>query len=445
MQKTAAVILAAGKGTRMKSKLPKILHTVCNKPMIERVLNSVANAEIERSIVVVGFEGDKIKTALADKKFESMQFEFADQTEQLGTGHAVMQTEQALKNFDGTVLILCGDTPLLKSETLKKFVDEHNSKNSSASVMTMEIPNPAGYGRIIRSADGSFEKIVEEKDADDEQKKIHEVNSGIYCFDSKKLFDALKKITNDNVQKEYYLPDTLEILKSEGEKISCVTIENPDETRGINSRQQLTDAEKIMYRWKIDELMDSGVTISDPNSTFIDPEVEIGMDTIILPNAFIEGNSKIGEDCIIGPFVQIQNAVVENSVKMGPFVHLRPGTVIKNQVKIGNFVEVKNSVIGIGSKLPHLQYIGDTDMGSNVNVGCGTVTCNYDGKKKYRTTIGDDVFIGCNTNLVAPVEIENGAYLAAGGTITKNVPSKNLAIARSRQINFDNWVDKRDQ
>ena len=441
MSEIAAVILAAGKGTRMKSKLPKILHPICHRPMIERVLDAVSKTGISRAVVVVGFGGDKIKSHLEGKSFGSMKIEFVDQTEQLGTGHAVMQTEKFFNGFTGKILVTCGDTPLLKSETLKKFVED--STNSSASVMTTDLDDATGYGRVIRDQDGSFAKIVEHKDANESERAIREINAGVYCFDSRKLFDALKKITNQNAQGEYYLPDTLAILKSEGESISCIKISDSNETLGINSRKQLADAEKIMYQWKNLELMDSGVTISDPDSTFIDPEVEIGIDTTILPGTIIEGNSKIGEDCVIGAYIYIQDSIVENGVKMGPFVHLRPGTRIESEVKIGNFVEVKNSTIGKESKLPHLQYIGDTDMGSRVNVGCGTVTCNYDGKKKYRTKIGDDVFIGCNSNLVAPVEIENGAYLAAGGTITKNVPADNLAIARARQVNFENWNDRR--
>lgn len=441
MSESVAVILAAGKGTRMKSKLPKILHPICNRPMIERVLESVANAGISRSIVVVGFEGDRIRRALDGKSFGAMQLEFVDQTEQLGTGHAVMQTESKLAGFDGRILVTCGDTPLLKSETLRRFIEE--SKNSTASVMTTDLDDATGYGRVIRAIDGSFSKIVEHKDASESERSIREINAGVYVFDSRRLFDSLKKIRNENSQGEYYLPDTLAILKSEGESISCVKIEDSLETLGINSRKQLAEAEKIMYRWKNLELMESGVTISDPDSTFIDPEVEIGIDTKIFPNVIIEGNSKIGEDCELLPFLHIQNATLHDGIKIGPFVHLRPGTTIESEVKIGNFVEVKNSIIGRESKLPHLQYIGDTDMGERVNVGCGTVTCNYDGKQKYRTKIGDDVFVGCNTNLVAPVEVESGAYIAAGGTITKKVPSNNLAIARARQINFENWNDRR--
>ena len=321
------------------------------------------------------------------------------------------------------------------------------------------MPDATGYGRIIRAEDGSVERIVEQKDADDEQKKIREINSGIYCFDIKTLFKALESVTNDNAQGEYYLTDVLEIIKLGGDKISAVTAEDFTETLGINSRQQLAVAEKILRRRKNDQLMADGVTLMDPSSTFIDSNVEIGRDTVIYPFTWIEGNTKIGTDCAIGPNSRLQNMTVGNrvtaqfiyghdcevgdDVTIGPYVHLRPGTKISNKVKIGNFVEVKNSNIGEGSKLPHLQYLGDCDMGSNVNVGCGTVTCNYDGKKKYRTTIGDNVFVGCNTNLVAPVEVEEGAYIAAGSTITTKVPKNNLAIGRARQKNFPDWNDRR--
>ena len=446
------LILAAGKGTRMKSKLPKVLHKVGGKPMIQHVIDAARGAGSSREVVVIGSGA-----ALVKKTIQNV--EFVLQEEQLGTGHAVLSAKENFKGSEGTVLILCGDTPLLTSKLLKNFTAAHDASKCAATVLTAKMPNATGYGRIIRDTDGTFKKIVEEKDATDLEKKIHEVNAGVYCFDVKKLFGALEKVNNDNAQGEYYLPDALTILLDAGEKIGAFRADYADETIGINSRVQLAAADKVFRMKKNNELMDEGVTILDPNTTFIDIDVKIGQDTIIHPNTYIEGNTTIGEDCTIGPNIRFVNMKVGNKVTahfsycheaeicdgvtLGPYVHLRPGTTIGENVKIGNFVEVKNSVVGEGSKLPHLQYIGDTDMGSGVNVGCGTVTCNYDGKKKYRTTIGDNAFIGCNTNLVAPVKVEDGAYIAAGSTITKDVPKDNLAIARARQTNIEVWDDKR--
>ena len=448
------IILAAGKGTRMKSDLPKVLHKVCGKPMLQHVIDAAKAVGSSRELVVIGSGAELVQQSIQN-------VEFVMQTEQLGTGHAVLCTREALKNVDDTVMILCGDTPLLTSELLSKLAEEHARSGAKATVLTAIMPDAAGYGRIVRAEDGSVEKIVEHKDASDEEKKIREINSGIYCFDIKTLFGALEQVTNDNAQGEYYLTDVLEIIKSKGEKLNAVAADDFTETLGINSRQQLAVAEKILRRRKNDQLMADGVTLMDPSSTFIDIDVEIERDTVIYPFTWIEGKTKIGKDCAIGPNSRLQNMTVGarvtaqfiyghdceigDDVTIGPYVHLRPGTKIGNRVKIGNFVEVKNSNIGEGSKLPHLQYLGDCDMGSNVNVGCGTVTCNYDGKKKYRTTIGNNVFVGCNTNLVAPVEVEDGAYIGAGSTITTKVPKDNLAIARARQKNFPDWNDRRKQ
>ena len=385
--------------------------------------------------------------------------EFVLQAEQLGTGHAVLCTKEKFANATGTVLVLCGDTPLFTGELLKNFVDKHSETNAAATVLTAEMPDASGYGRIIREDDGTFKKIVEHKDADSYERQINEVNAGIYCFDIQKLFNALTKVKNENAQGEYYLPDVLTILKSEGEKINAVIADDYKQTLGINSRVQLAEADKILRQRKNIELMNNGVTIINPDTTYIDAEVEIGQDTIIYPNTFIEGKTKIGENCAIGPNSRLQNMTIGNNVQaqfcychdaeicddviLGPYVHIRPNSKISAKVKIGNFVEVKNSNIGEGSKLPHLQYIGDTDMGAGCNMGCGTITVNYDGKKKFRTAIGDNVFVGCNSNLVAPVTVEDGAYIAAGSTITENVPKNNLAVARSRQVNKSNWKDKR--
>ena len=446
------LILAAGKGSRMKSKTPKVLHKVGGKPMLQYVIEAAKKIGSSREVVVIGSGAELVEQTITG-------VEFVLQAEQLGTGHAVLSAKEKFADFKGTVLILCGDTPLLTSKLLKSFTDAHEKSGCAATVLTAVMPDATGYGRVTRKEDGSFKKIVEDKDATDEEKKIREVNAGVYCFDAQKLFGSLEKVGNDNAQGEYYLPDVLPILKEAGEKIGAFKAEYCIETIGINTRSQLAAADKALRMQKEQELMEAGVTIIDPNTTFIDGDVKIGQDTIIYPNTYIEGNTVIGEDCAIGPNVRFTDMKVGNKVTvqfsycheaeildgvtLGPYVHIRPGTTIGQNVKIGNFVEVKNSTIGKGTKLPHLQYIGDSDVGSNVNIGCGTVTCNYDGKQKHLTTIGDNAFIGCNTNLVAPVTVEEGAYIAAGSTITKDVPKNNLAVARSRQVNIEVWNDKR--
>lgn len=446
------IILAAGKGTRMKSKLPKVLHKVGGKPMLQHVIDAAKSAGSTREVVIIGSGAELVKQNFSD-------VEFVLQAEQLGTGHAVLCAKEKFAESDGNVMILCGDTPLFTGELLKNLINAHEKFNAAATVLTAIMPDPKGYGRIIRADGVDFEKIVEDKDATFEQKKIREVNTGIYCFKVKKLFAALSKVKNENSQGEYYLPDVLEILRADGGKICAVVAEDYRETLGINSRIQLAEADKIMRQRKNSALMLEGVTIIDPSTTYIDFDVEVGQDTIIYPNTYLEGKTKIGVDCVIGPNVRFTDMIVGDGVKaqfsycheaeiddnvvLGPYVHIRPNTKISRNVKIGNFVEVKNSNIGEGSKLPHLQYIGDCDMGAGCNIGCGAITVNYDGKKKFRTTIGDNVFVGCNSNLVAPVTLENNAYVGAGSTITKKVPENNLAIARARQTNYDNWDDKR--
>ena len=451
--KVTTIILAAGKGTRMKSSLPKVLHKVCGRPMLEHVIETAKKAGSEREVVIIGSGAEEVQKNITG-------VEFALQVEQLGTGHAVLMAKDKVHDTDGVVMILCGDTPLITSDLLTKFIESHNQSKAAATVLTALMPDATGYGRIVRNQSGTVDKIVEHKDASEEELQIHEVNAGIYCFDKKILFDSLDKVTNDNAQGEYYLTDVLGIIRNQGLVINAMISNDFTQILGINSRQQLALAERILRQRKNFELMDSGVTILDPDSTFIDYDVKVGRDTTILPFTYIENGTTIGENCSIGPNCRLQNtkigsnvtlqfvyahdAEVDDDVIMGPYVHLRPGTKIGKKVKIGNFVEVKNSNIGEGSKLPHLQYIGDTDVGENVNIGCGTVTCNYDGKKKFRTVVGDNVFIGCNTNLVAPVKVSDNAYIAAGSTITQDVPENNLAIARSRQVNKSNWSDKRN-
>ena len=452
MSKMVAVILAAGKGTRMRSKLPKVLHKVGGKPMLEHVMTAAETAGADKSIVVVGFESEQVA------EFIGTRAQIAVQAEQLGTGHAVMQTADLLKDFSGTVMIICGDTPLLDSCELKKFYLEHQASGAAATVLTAIMDNPAGYGRILRDAEDHVIGIVEEKDANPAQKAICEINTGIYCIEAPLLFAALAGLTCDNAQGEYYLTDVLSKINEMGKFVGGVSTADSDMIMGINSRRQLAEAEAIMRQRILDKLMDQGVTIMDPASTFIEGTVEIGQDTIIYPFTWLEGSTKIGADNIIGPNVRLTNVVVGNStnlqfvyghdcivgsgVTVGPYVHLRPATVISDEVKIGNFVEVKNSNIGRGSKLPHLSYIGDSDIGERVNMGCGTITVNYDGKKKHRTVVEDDAFVGCNSNLVAPVTVGAGSYIGAGSTVTKDVPPDDLGVARARQTNIKGWAAK---
>lgn len=452
MSDLIAIILAAGKGTRMKSKMPKVLHKVGGKPMVEHVLKAAEDSGAREKIVVVGFGSEQVVEFIGNRA------KIALQEEQLGTGHAVLQAEKLLPDFVGTALILCGDTPLLEGHELKSFYEMHKESGAAASVLTACTDSPAGYGRILRDADNNVSGIVEEKDASAEQKAIREINTGIYCVESPLLFEVLHTLSCNNAQGEYYLTDILLKLREKHQKICGIATEDFPMIMGINSRKQLAIAESIMRNRILDKLMDNGVTIMDPASTFIEASVEIGRDTIIYPFTWLEGQTKIGEDAIIGPNVRLENVEVGNAthlqflyghdckvekqVTAGPYVHLRPDTVIKDNVKIGNFVEVKNSTVGVGSKLPHLTYIGDSDIGNSVNMGCGCITVNYNGKKKYRTTIEDNAFVGCNSNLVAPVNIGKGSYVGAGSTITKDVPADALGVGRIRQINIKNWAEK---
>lgn len=457
MEKTGfvTIVLAAGKGTRMKSRLPKVLHKAAGKPMVQHVLDAAKVAGARRQIVVTGFGGAMVREAIGS------QAECVVQEEQLGTGHAVLQAKELLAGEKGTLMVLCGDTPLLTPAALEKLAHEHEQQHAKATILTAIFDDATGYGRIIRDADGSVMKIVEQKDASEEEKKVLEANAGIYCFDIEALFAALAKVTNDNAQGEYYLPDVIAILKNAGEKIWATAADDAEDTLGINSRLQLAGAEKILRRRKCEELMADGVTIMDPATTYVDVDVKVGRDTVLYPMTWLEAGTEIGEGCEIGPSVRFQNVkcgdhvtgqftyahdcVLDAGVILGQFTHIRPDTHLAEDVKIGNFVEVKNSNIGKGTKLPHLSYIGDCDMGAGVNMGCGTITVNYDGKKKFRTIIGDDAFIGCNSNLVAPVTVESGAYVGAGSTITTKVPAGSLAVARAHQKNIAGWRDKRSE
>lgn len=448
-----SVILAAGMGTRMKSKMPKVLHKVCGKPLSKWVIDASKAAGADKVCAVVGHKAETVKEVLGDV------CEFALQAEQKGTGHAVMQAIDVIKNSKGEVVILNGDTPLITAETINKAIEYHKNNGNQATVITAILDDATGYGRIVRDNDGSVLKIVEQKDASEEEKKINEVNSGMYVFDAQSLVYALDKITPNNAQGEYYLTDTLEILLSAGKKIGGYAISDNDEIRGINDRVQLNEAEKIMQKRINEYHMRNGVTMRNPESVYIEDSVEIGNDTEICQNVTIKSGTKIGSDCVIGSGSMLNRAVIHDGVDVlssvilesevdegthvGPFAYIRPNCHVGKEVKVGDFVELKNSNIDDGTKISHLTYIGDSDVGKRVNFGCGTVTCNYDGKKKYRTTIGDDCFVGCNTNFVSPINVGDGVYIAAGSTITEDIPENSLSIARARQVNKEGWKDKR--
>ena len=411
-----AIVLAAGQGTRMKSKLYKVLHPVCGKPMVEHVVDHIETLNVERIVTVVGHGAEKVKEQLGDKS------EYVLQAEQLGTAHAVQQAEEILGNLEGTTLVVCGDTPLIRPETMKALFDFHTEQKAKATILTAVAENPTGYGRILRNEHGQVAQIVEQKDASAEQQLVKEINTGTYCFDNKALFDALKHVSNDNAQGEYYLPDVIEILQKQGETVAAYVTSDFDETLGVNDRFALSQAEELM-RARINERhMRNGVTIINPATTHISADAVIGSDTVLLPGVIIEGKTIIGEDCTIGPNSHIidsrigngttvhssvvNHSTVGDTTAVGPFAHLRPQSSLGNHVKIGNFVEVKKSTLDDGSKVSHLSYIGDAEVGRNVNIGCGSITVNYDGKNKHQTVIEDEVFVGCNTNLVAPVQFE---------------------------------------
>lgn len=452
MKSRFAIILAAGQGTRMKSKLYKVLHPILGRPMIQYVIEALKPAKLEELVTVIGHGAETVKSKIGNES------QFVLQEEQLGTAHAVMQAEEILKNKSGTTIVVCGDTPLITSKTFEKLFEYHERSGAKATILTTNITDPTGYGRVIRGETGDVERIVEHKDASDEEKTVKEINTGTYCFDNEALFSALKKVNNDNAQQEYYLPDVIEILKSQNEKVTAFITEDEKETIGINDRVALSHAENIM-KIRINEMhLKNGVTIMDPNNTYIGPNVTIEQDVVVYPGTMLMGNTHVETNAIIGPNTEIENCTVGQGtvikqsvlkdstigkeVNVGPFAHIRPETTVGNEVRVGNFVELKKSVIGDNTKVPHLSYIGDANFGENINIGCGTITVNYDGKDKHVTTIEDNSFIGCNSNLVAPVTIKRGSYVAAGSTITDNVPEESLAIARSRQTNKEGYAAK---
>ncbi|SKA78792.1 bifunctional UDP-N-acetylglucosamine pyrophosphorylase / Glucosamine-1-phosphate N-acetyltransferase [Clostridium sp. USBA 49] len=448
-----AVILAAGEGKRMKSDTPKVLHKVCGKEMVNHVIDIMRKSGIEDVNVIVGKGAEKVKNST-----ESRNVSYSFQEVQLGTGHAVKCAKEFLKCKSGTVAIFTGDAPLIKEETVKKLLDFHEEGGFKATILTSIIDNPAHYGRVIRDKNGEVLKIVEAKDCSKEEYEVCEINAGMYCFDIDLLLESLEEINNYNAQGEYYLTDVIAVLKNKGLKIGAM-VTDFEETIGVNSRIELSEAEKILRNRINKKHMENGVTIIDPQNTYIGSDVEIGKDTIIYPGNVIEGNTVIKENCMIYPNSRISDSIIESNVTIqssvilethigegttvGPYAYLRPETNIGKNARIGDFVEIKKSTIGDNTKVSHLTYIGDAEVGSGCNFGCGTVVVNYDGVKKYKTKIGNNAFIGCNTNLVAPVEIKDNSYTAAGSTITEEVPENSLGIARAKQVNIIDWVSKK--
>lgn len=447
----AAVILAAGKGTRMKSALPKVLHPIGGQPMLHYPLQAAKQAGFDQLAVVVGHQAEKVQQA-----FSADKVTWVEQTEQLGTGHALLCAAESLAGFSGTLLLLCGDVPLLQAETLQQMQKFHRHEKAAVTVLTAEMPNPTGYGRVIRNGDQVLQ-IVEEKDATEQQRRVVEINTGTYMFDAEFVFSALKNLKTDNAQGEYYLTDVVAAAVAAGQKTRAVCVSDPTAVMGINDRCQLAEAEAVM-RWRVNtELMQSGVSMIDPTTVYVEATVEVGADTVLHPNVQLRGITKIGQNCTVESGVVVVDSNIADAVhlkagsaieesqigpncEIGPMAHLRPGTMLTGSNKIGNFVEIKKSILGVGSKSSHLTYIGDAEVGCNVNFGCGTITCNYDGANKHKTTIEDDVFIGSDVQFVAPVSIGRNCLIAAGSTITKDVPPDSLALSRTEQKNIEGWA-----
>ncbi len=447
------IIMAAGEGTRMKSRLPKVLHRVCGRPIIDYILDGANAVSKNLPILVIGHGADQVVEHIGDKAL------YAKQERRLGTGHAVMMAAPYIEGKDGYVVVLAGDTPLIRGETLNSMIEYTIDGGYSAVALSAKVDDATGYGRIIRTPNGDFDRIVEHKDATEAERTIDEINASMYCFRIDSLLSSLDSLSSANAQGEYYLTDTLTIIKDKGEKVGVYCLDDYTEILGVNTRGQLSYADRMM-RYRINNFhMEEGVTIIDPHNTYISPYVKIGEDTVIYPGNVLEGKTKIGRGCTLYPNNRICNSQVgdgstsESSVILdsiigahtyiGPFAYIRPGSQIGDNVKIGDFVEIKNSKIGDETKVAHLSYVGDATVGRNVNIGCGAVFVNYDGYVKHRTEVGDNAFIGCNVNLVAPVTVEDNTFVAAGSTITDNVPEDALAIARSRQVNKEGWVSKR--
>jgi bifunctional UDP-N-acetylglucosamine pyrophosphorylase/glucosamine-1-phosphate N-acetyltransferase len=456
-QNLEVIILAAGLGTRMKSATIKILHRAAGRPIIDYVLDLASVLGEKPPIVIVGHQREAVQKALGERA------RFAVQEQQLGTGHAVMQAAQVLEPnaiAGNRFLILSGDVPLTRPETLQQLLDEHERSRNALTLLTMKPADPGMYGRIVRDGSGGVERIVEAKDASPAEKQIGEVNAGIYVFNGEQLFDNLRELSTDNAQGEYYLTDLLGTLRKAGHRVGAVVASDPIEALGVNSRSELAVVESEIQRRVVDKLMRDGVTFRNPGTVVIDSTVSIGSDTVIYPFVTLEGTTKIGEGCVIEPGVHLVNvtvgddvhvrtgtvaedAVIEDDAAVGPYAHLRPGTHLGRRVKVGNFVETKKAVFGEGAKASHLSYIGDAEVGADVNIGAGTITCNYDGVNKHKTVIEDGAFIGSDTQLVAPVRIGKDAYVGAGSTITKDVPAEALALSRTPMKVIEGWAKRK--
>lgn len=446
--KLKTLILAAGKGTRMKSDMPKVIHKVNGIPMITKIIDTLSGLNPEENILILGHKKEEVLKVVGEN------CDYVLQTEQLGTGHAVIQAKEKLEGYDGDVMILCGDTPLLRESTLKSLYEYHKESGAVTTILTSIYENPFGYGRIVKE-DELVKAIVEEKEASEEIKKIKEVNAGVYCFNSKELFKALDKIDNNNEKGEYYLTDVIGIQVSENKKVQSFILEDKMEILGVNSKVELTQAGKVLRDRKNRELMEEGVILIDPETTYVEESVKVGRDTVLYPGVVLQGKTVIGENCeiignsriidsVLGNNIRVESSVIEESiledgVTMGPFAHIRPKSLLKEKVHIGNFVEVKKSTLEKGVKAGHLTYLGDAQVGENTNIGAGTITCNYDGVNKFKTVIGKDAFIGSDSMLVAPVNIGEKALIGAGSVITKDVPSNSLAVSRSKQIIKTDW------
>lgn len=450
----AAVILAAGRGTRMKSDRPKVLHPVAGLPMVFFPTRLAKELGCDPTVLVVGHGAAEVRQTLADEDVL-----FSDQKDQLGTGHALLCAEPQLRGFTGTLLLLCGDVPLLRRETLERLLAYHDTQGAAVTVLTTELTDPHGYGRIVREGEEVL-RIVEERDASLKEKALREINTGIYAFEAPFVFEVLRNVGRDNAQGEYYLTDVVAAARNAGRKVCALSAADPDEAMGINDRIQLAAASAAMRRRINEALMCAGVTLVDPQTTYIEPQVQVGTDTLIHPGVHLRGATRIGggctlepgvivSDCTVGERVHLKaGSVVEGSeigdeCAIGPMAHLRPGTVLAGNNKLGNFVETKKALIGRGSQASHLTYIGDADVGTGVNIGCGTITCNYDGVNKHKTVIEDDVFVGSDTQFVAPVKIGRGSLIGAGSTITKDVPPDSLALSRCEQKVIEGWAARK--